>query len=215
MPSKIICFVKTSNTLKYCHHVIMSSCHHVIMSSCHLPIPLFSVYHCIRTNIGKLSKTPFFTGKYRDFFLRKFDFLRVSGAFWGGDSVGLRWDFSVIMKIWCGGLCEFSMKILRLTMKSWGLQWLFGYLQWKSRGLRWDGSGQLLYAGSPMVFQRWRFYRRLELKSNLIYLSVPLWFSYFSFQKMINSTQLIHPSFKVLLKSSKLKTKSRNGSPNF
>ena len=113
--------------------------------------------------------------------------------------------------------CEFSMKILRLTMKSWGLQWLFGYLQWKSGGLRWDGFffWQLLYAGSPMVLQRWRFYRRLVLKSNLIYLSVPLWFSYFSFQKMINSTQLIHPSFKVLLKSSKLKTKSRNGSPNF
>ena len=81
---------------------ILSSCHHVIMSSCHLPIPLFSVYHCMRRNIGKLSKTSFFTGKYRDFFLRKFDFLRVSGAFWGGDSVGLRWDFSVIMKIWWG-----------------------------------------------------------------------------------------------------------------
>ena len=81
------------------------------MSSCHLPIPLFSVYHCMRRNIGKLSKTSFFTGKYRNFFLRKFGFLRVSGAFRGEgrglprDSVGLQWDFSVIIwgsskKIW-------------------------------------------------------------------------------------------------------------------
>ena len=94
MSIKIICFVTTSNTLKYCHHVIF-------LSHCFLYI---TVWEETLANYRKPLFSP-------DFFLRKFGFPRVSGAFRGEgrglprDSVGLQWDFSVIIwgsskKIW-------------------------------------------------------------------------------------------------------------------
>ena len=130
-----------------------------ILSSCHLPIPLFSVYHCMRRNIGKLLKTSFFHRKIQRFFSAKVWFSEGLRCIlgWGFCRSPMRF-FSNNENMVGGSLiqhCEFSMKILRLTMKSWGLQWLFGdgffFGNYFTLGLQWYSKDEDFIADSNLI----------------------------------------------------------------